>query len=274
MVRRTIVRSIIYLLLIILALICIVPFYNMFINATHETMAISTGYQLLPGKYLVKNFLRLTESVNLGRGFVNSLIIASSCTFLSCYFGAMTAYGLAKFRFRLNKFFFWIILIFMMVPGQLGIVGYFEMMIKFGWLDNYLSLIVPSIASSGCVFFIRQYIVVILSDSLLESARIDGCNEFVIFHWIAIPVIKPAIFTQAIFAFIGSWNSFMNPLILLFSKDKMTLPIVIQRMKGTYSTDLGALNMGLAISVIPILIFATFSMKRIMGGLTMGSVKG
>lgn len=262
-----------YLLLILLAVICIIPFYNIFINATHPSSAITTGYQLIPGNYLKQNYETLEKYISIWQAFANSLGVAVCSTVLSIYIGALTAYGFAKFKFRFNRILFWILLATMMLPAQLSLIGYFQLMDALKLLDNHLALILPSIANASAVFFIRQYICTSVSDSLIESARIDGCGELKIFHRIVLPIIKPAIFTQAIFIFVNSWNSFINPLILIFSPEKLTLPVVIQQMKGSYSRDYGVVYLGTSISVLPIIIFAAFFLKHIVGGLTVGAVK-
>lgn len=263
-----------YVLLGILALICIIPFYNIFINATHSSAAITTSYQLLPGNYLARNYETLTAYANVWRAFANSLIIALCCTVLSAYFGSLTAYGFAKYKFRFRGALFWILLATMMLPSQLSLIGYFQLMDTLKLLDNPTALVLPSIANASAVFFIRQFISSSIPDSLIESARLDGCNELRIFHSIVFPMITPAVFTQAIFIFVTSWNNFLQPLILIFSPEKLTLPVVIQQMSGTYNSDYGVIYLGVAIAVIPILVFAAIFLKKIVGGLTVGAVKG
>lgn len=260
-------------LLIVLAFICIVPFYNIFINATHQSSEITTSYQLLPGNYLAKNYDTMLTYTSVWRAFANSLFIALCCTALSAYFGALTAYGFAKYRFRFNHALFWVLLATMMLPAQLSLIGYFQLMDTLKLLDNHLSLIFPSIANASAVFFIRQFIYTAVPDSLIESARLDGCGELRIFHRIVFPMITPAVFTQAIFIFVTSWNNFINPLILIFSPEKLTLPVVIQQMSGSYSSNYGVIYLGVAIAVLPIIIFAAIFLKKIVGGLTVGAVK-
>ncbi len=267
-------QTLCYIFLIILAAICTIPFYNIFVNATHDNAAITSGYQLLPGSQLMANYAKLMTYINIWRAFTNSLLIALCCTTLSAYFGALTAFGFAKYNFKFRGVLFWILLATMMLPAQLSLIGYFQLMYTFKLLDNYLALIIPSIASASAVFFIKQFISASVPDSLIESARIDGCGEVKIFHKIIFPVITPAVFTQAIFIFVSSWNNFVNPLVLIFSPEKLTLPVVIQQMQGSYSQNYGIIYLGVAISVVPIIVFATIFLKKIIGGLTMGSVKG
>lgn len=266
-------RIICFVFLILLAIACIIPFYNIFVNATHESASISSGYQLIFGDNLLANYERLINYTDVLRALGNSLLVAISCTVLSSYFGALTAFGFAKYKFKGNRILFWVLLSIMMLPAQLSLIGYFQLMNSFHLLDSYLALIFPSIANASAVFFIRQFIKSSVPDSLLESARLDGCSELKIYHRIVFPMITPAVFTQAIFIFVSSWNNFVNPLLLLFTAEKFTLPVVIQQMYGTYTSDYGLIYLGISISVIPILIFAAIFLKRIVGGLTVGAVK-
>lgn len=169
---------------------------------------------------------------------------------------------------------FWIVLATMMLPGQLGIIGYFQEMNGLGLLDSYLSIIMPSFATPVMVYWIRQYIDAYVPNELMESARIDGCNEFKIFNKIIFPVIIPGVATQAIFTFVGCWNSFVQPSILLFSQEKFTLPILVQQMQGVYKTDYGVIYLGVTLSVIPILLLFMFCSKKILESSMAGAVKG
>lgn len=263
-----------YLFLILLAVISILPFYSMIIGCTHDNAALATSFQLLPGKYLAANFERLNSNVNIFRGILNSLFIAVTYTAISTYVGALTAYGFAKYRFRGNKILFWIVLGTMMLPGQLGIIGYFQLMNDIKLLDNYLALILPSFATPVMVYWNRQYIDAYVPDELIESARVDGCNEFKIFNKIIFPVIIPGVATQAIFTFVQSWNTYVQPSILLFTQEKFTLPVLVQQMQGVYKTDYGVVYLGVTMSVIPILIMFMFCSKKILESSMAGAVKG
>lgn len=263
-----------YVVLILLAVVSVVPFYNMIIGCTHDNAALATTFQMVPGKYLMDNYHRLQDNVNIWRGLTNSLFLAITYTVISTYIGALTAYGFAKYKFKGNKVLFWIVLATMMLPGQLGIIGYFQEMNNIGLLDNYLSILMPSFATPTMVYWNRQYIDAYVPDALIESARIDGCNEFKIFNKIIFPVILPGVATQAIFTFVGSWNSYVQPSILLFSQDKFTLPILVQQMQGVYKADYGVIYLGVTLSVIPILILFMFCSKKVLEGSMAGAVKG
>jgi len=263
-----------YLALIALAILCFLPFYIMIINATHTNTEIATTLSLKPGTAFMANYNRLLQSQPIWRGLLNSLIIASSVTVVSGYFSALTAYGFSKFKFKGNTILFWILLATMMIPTQLGMIGLFQLVKNLHLLDSYWPLIVPSIASPAAVFFIKGYTDGAVSNSLIEAARIDGCNEFRIFNSIVLPLIFPSVATMSIFTFISTWNNFLIPLILLFDPKKFTLPIMVMLARGTYQTEYGAVFAGIAISIVPIMIAFVFLSKKIVGGLTIGGVKG
>lgn len=272
--RHPLADILIYILLAILFLICIVPFYSMIISSTHDNATLASQFVLVPGKYLLKNYERMMMSTNIWRGMGNSLFLATAGTLLSSYFGALTAYGFSKYKFRGNKILFAVLLGTMMLPGQLGIIGYFNLMNDFKLLDSYASILIPSIASAMSVFWNKQYLDAFVPNALIEAARIDGAKELAIFHRVIFPIIIPAVATQAIFTFVGAWNNFLNPLILLFSEEKFPLPVLVQQMQGIYGTDYGVIYLGVTMSVLPILLIFVFCSRRIIDGVAVGAVKG
>lgn len=267
-------KTILYIALAALAIVCCLPFFIMIINSTHTNYEISTALSLKPGSALMTNYRRLLESQPIWKGFFNSLFIASCVTAVSGYFSALTAYGFSKFKFKGNKILFWVLLGTMMIPTQLGMIGLFQLIKRLQLLDSYIPLIIPAIATPVSVFFIKGYTDGAVSNSLIEAARIDGCNEFSIFNKIVIPLIMPAVATMSIFTFINTWNNFLIPLILLFDQSKFTLPIMVMSARGTYQTEFGVIYTGVAISIVPIMIAFIFLSKKIVSGLTIGGVKG
>lgn len=263
-----------YIFLIILTLICLVPFYIMIIDATHTNGEIASKVWILPGAALLDNYHRLLESVPIWKGFANSLFIAVAVTAVSGYFSALTAYGFSRYKFKGNKMLYAIVLGSMMIPMQLGFIGFYQLISKMHLLNSYIPLIIPSIANASSVFFIKGYTDGAVSESLIEAARIDGCNEFSIFNKIGLPLIMPSVATMSIFTFIGTWNNYLTPLILISDMDKYTLPIMQVVAKGVYKTEFGAIYTCIAISVVPIMIAFAFLSKKIIGGLTIGGVKG
>jgi len=169
--------ALIYTAITILAVVCLIPFVLMMINATRDGHEIVRGFTLIPGDDLVANWKMLTKHINLFRAMLNSLIVALPCTLLSSYFSAITGYALAVYKFIGNKLIFAITVVFMMIPGQLSLLGFYELVKELGMIDTYWPLILPSIASCGTVFFLRQYVLSLFPKTLLEAARIDGARE-------------------------------------------------------------------------------------------------
>ncbi|MDE5939902.1 MAG: carbohydrate ABC transporter permease [Lachnospiraceae bacterium] len=272
---KKIKRGAIYVCLILLALICLLPFLLMIVNATRSGVEITHSFTLIPSTHLGENWTALFAYVNLFRGFGNSLLVAVPATILTAYFSAVTAYALAVYRFKGNGWLFKILVVFMMIPAQLSLIGFYNLCQKLHMVDSYLPLIIPAIASPGTVFFLRQYVQSTLSKALLEAARIDGAGELHIFHRIVLPIMAPGIATMSIGAFIGNWNNYLVPLILLNTPNKMTLPVMISTLNA--ATDLqknqGAIYLGVAISVVPILIVFCFCSKYIISSISAGSVK-
>ncbi len=268
-------RGIIYLCLSLLAVICFLPFLLMIVNATRSGVEITHSFTLIPSSHLGENWEALFAYVNLFKGFKNSLLVAIPATILTAYFSSITAYAMAVYRFKGNAWLFKILVVFMMIPAQLSLIGFYNLCQKLHMVDSYLPLIIPAIASPGTVFFLRQYVQSTLSKALLEAARIDGAGELHIFHKIVLPIMAPGIATMSIGAFIGNWNNYLVPLILLNTPDKMTLPVMISTLNA--ATDLqknqGAIYLGVAISVVPILIVFCFCSKYIISSITAGSVK-
>ncbi len=268
-------KGIIYLCLSLLAAICFLPFLLMIVNATRSGVEITHSFTLIPSSHLGENWEALFAYVNLFKGFKNSLLVAIPATILTAYFSSITAYAMAVYRFKGNAWLFKILVVFMMIPAQLSLIGFYNLCQKLHMVDSYLPLIIPAIASPGTVFFLRQYVQSTLSKALLEAARIDGAGELHIFHKIVLPIMAPGIATMSIGAFIGNWNNYLVPLILLNTPDKMTLPVMISTLNA--ATDLqknqGAIYLGVAISVVPILIVFCFCSKYIISSITAGSVK-
>jgi multiple sugar transport system permease protein len=205
---------------------------------------------------------------------MNSLFLALASMFVSVYFALLTAYGIVVYNFPGKKLFSNFIVVLVMIPMQLSIIGFYQYMSKLGLTDNYAALILPQIASAGAVFFAKQYLESMVIWDLIDAGRIDGASELSIFHTIMLPIAVPGAATMGIFAFVGSWNNFFTPFIMISSLEKYTLPMLIQTLRGdVYRTEYGAIYLGLAITVVPIIIlYAVFS-RYIVSGIAMGAVK-
>ena len=268
-------KGILYVLLILLGAACLFPFLLMIVNATRSGVEITRSFTLIPSSHIKENWEVVFSYFNLFKGMWNSLLVAVPATLFTAYFSALTAYGLAMYQFKGSKLIFTTILVFMMIPGQLGLIGFYNLCTKLHLVNSYIPLVIPAIAPPGTVFFLRQYVLSVLSPSLIEAARIDGAGELYSFHRIVLPVMSPGIATMSIMAFIGNWNSYLTPMIILNKNDKFTLPVMMATLRA--STDIqsnqGAIYLAVAISVIPILIVFCFCSKYIISSISAGSVK-
>ena len=249
----------------------------MMINATRSTVQIQQhAISLLPSTYMMKNIaILLGKSFNPANGFLNSLIISTGATLCAVYFSNMTAYGLVVYNWRFRKPFFSFIMAIMMVPAQITMIGFYQMVYRIHMTNNFLMLILPAIASPSMVFFMRQYMLPSLSLEIIQAARIDGAGEFFIFNRIAMPIMKPAIATQAIFCFVSSWNNLFTPLVLLTDQKKYTMPIMVSLLRGDiYKTEYGSVYMGLALTVLPLIVVYLLLSRYIISGVALGGVKG
>ena len=263
---------------IFLCFLSLFPFYIMIVNATRTSVDIQSSFSLIPSHYFMDNFSKLIYQCNanvpLWKYMANSCIIAFGSTFLSVYFSTLTAYGIVVYKFKGNQFAWAFIMAIMMIPVQVSSIGFFKFMFQLGLGNNFLPLIIPAIAAPATVFFMRQYMLSALPLEIVDAARIDGSGEFRTFNTIAVPLMKPAIATQCIFAFIGSWNNFYTPSMLLTSQSKYTLPMFVQLMRGErFRTDYGISYVGLVITIMPILIVYFLMSKHIIAGVALGGVK-
>ena len=273
----TIGKILVYVFLIILAILSIMPFVIMIVNATRSTTQIQQhAISFIPSNYTMNNFKVLTgKSFEPMVGFMNSLFISVGVTVCTIYFSTLTAYSIVMYEWKLKKVFFAFIMGIMMIPAQITMIGFYQMVYKLHLTNNLWMLILPAIAAPSTVFFMRQYMIPTLSKELIEAARIDGAGEFFIFNRIALPIMKPALATQAIFAFVSSWNNLFTPLVLLTNKDKYTLPIMVSLLRGDiYKTEYGAVYMGLTLTVLPLIIVYLLLSKYIIAGVALGGVKG
>ena len=236
-------RTLCYIVLILLSILCLFSFYVLVINTTRSHPDIQKGFSLLPGRSFLNNLKNLLKDANLPvlSGMFNSLVVAGGSALLSVYFSALTAYAIHAYNFRFKNLAFTIIMVIMMVPTQVSALGFVDQMSKMRLMNSFIPLIVPSIASPVVFFFIKQYMDSVLPIELVEAARIDGAHEFRIFNQIVLPLMKPAIAVQAIFTFVSSWNNYFIPSLIINRDSKKTLPILIAQLR---SADFLKFDMG------------------------------
>lgn len=271
-------RMVSYTVLILLTIICIFSFYILVINSTRSHPDIQKGFSILPGRSFFVNIKNLMANDNLPVLYAafNSLFVSGCNAILTTYFSAMTAYAIHVYDFRLKKFAFLFILCIMMVPSQVSALGFVKLVDSLHLMNSFIPLIVPSIAAPVVFFFMKQYMENSLPLEIVEAARIDGTGEFKTFNRIVLPIMKPAIAVQAIFAFVSTWNNYFIPNLILESKNKKTLPILIAQLRGAdfLKFDMGQVYMLIFLSILPVVVVYLFLSKYIVQGIAVGSVKG
>lgn len=267
-----------YVLLIFLSFLCLFFFYILIINATHSHAELQRGFYALPGTSFLKNFNGVANNGEfpMVRGIINSLIVSGCSAAICIYFSALTAYGLYAYDFKLKKIAFTFIMMILVMPTQVTAMGFLRLITKMGMYDSLLPLIIPSIASPAVFYFMYSYLESSLPLSLVEAARIDGSWEFRTFNQIVLPIMKPAMAVQAIFTFVGSWNNYFVPALVIQSKDKMTVPILIALLRGAdyMNRDMGKIYMMILLAIVPIILVYLLLSKYIIAGVTLGGVKG
>ena len=271
-------RSILaHTVLILLSFMCLFFFYVLIINATRSHAELQKGFSALPGKYFFTNLKNVANdgSFPMFRGILNSLIVSGCSAALCTYFSALTAYGLYAYDFKGKKVAFTFIMAILVMPTQVTAMGFLKLVTNMGMYDSLLPLIIPSIASPAVFYFMYSYLPSSLPISLVEAARIDGSGEFKTFNHIVLPIMKPAIAVQAIFTFVGSWNNYFVPALIIQSKNKMTVPILIATLRGAdyMNFDMGKIYMMITVAIVPIIIVYLLLSKYIIAGVTLGGVK-
>ena len=274
----TLLRVVVYAILIFLTVLCLFSFYIMIVNATRSNAQLQAGFRLLPQEHFWDNLKNAwtDASINIPRGMLNSLFIAVTTAVLTTYFSALTAYGVHVYDFKGKNLVFTFIMAIMMIPAQVSAVGFVQMINKLHLTNNYIPLILPSIAAPVVFFYMKQYMESVLPLEIVEAARCDGSNEFLTFNTIILPIMKPAIAVQAIFSFVSSWNNYFIPALLLDKAEMKTVPIMIAQLRSAdYSKfDMGKVYMFILLAILPVMLVYIILSKSIIKGVTSGSVKG
>lgn len=273
----TVRRTICYIVLILLAFLSLFPFYILIINSSRSHMQIQLGFSALPGASLFKNFGNLFTNPNepILRALGNSVFVSGLVAILTTYFSSMTAYGIYMYNFKGKSTAFKFILAVMMVPAQVSTLGFLKLIDVIHMNDTLAALIIPAIAAPVVFFYMYQAMESTLPYSIVEAARVDGCNEFRTFNTIVVPMMKPSIAVQAIFSFVSSWNNYFTPALVISSKSKKTVPILIAQLRSAdYSKfDMGKLYAEIFVAIIPLIIIYLFLSRYIISGATAGGVK-
>ncbi len=270
---RLVKRIVVWILLGIMTVVSLIPFWLMFSMSTYKSEMIFQNNPLIPSDYLMENIRTILAS-NFLQSYGNSFFVSIFATIVSVLVCSMVGYGMTVYQFKAKRVVNVLIMLTMMVPTQIGIIGYMIEMRNLKLNQTLLPLIFVWIASGFGAYWMTSFIESALPLDLVESARVDGAGEFLIFFRIAVPCIRPGLLTLALLQFLWSWNSYMYPLVFINKQENYTIPIFVKSLASAYRTDYGAQLAGLSLSTIPILILFAFGAKNFIRGLTAGAVKG
>jgi multiple sugar transport system permease protein len=256
------------------ALVMLLPFYFMFVFATHSRTEI---FSLPPPTFFGDDFLSnlkiLTTRLPFWRNLGWSLYVAVASTGLTLLFCAMGGYAFGLFEFRFKNLLFGLVMGTMLLPSFMNMIPTFMIMDLLGWIDQPRALYIPGAASAFGIFLMRQFVLTSVPRDLIEAARMDGCGEIGIFARIVLPLLKPALGTLGLITFIASWNNFIAPLIVMRSPEMYTLPLALRSLQSPVDTEWGALMTGSAIATLPLILLFVMSSRQLIAGLTAGAVK-
>ena len=263
-----------HIVLLILCFITLYPFAWMLFSSLKPTGDIMS----VPPRFIAENpsldNFRTVFSANIGRGFINSLFIATVRTGLSIYLSALLGYVFAKFKFKGKELIFTLMLASMMIPWIVTIIPLYNVINKLRLIDKRISLIITGICSGYGIFLMRSFMYQI-DNAYMESARIDGCGEFTIFNKIVLPLLTPVLAALGIMTFLYSWDDFLWPFLILNSESKFTLTIMLSKFAFKhYTIDYGPVIAGSVISIMPVIIVFVILQKKIIEGITIGGIKG
>lgn len=251
------------------------PFVWMLILSSRENKEIfEVPPSLRFGDQLWTNIKAVIEGTPFFRSFLNTLFVATVQTLLMLFLATLAGFAFAKLKFKGREILFTILIGTMMIPTQMNTIPQYFIMDRLGWVGSYKALIIPSMVSAFSIFWVKQFAEEGISDSLIEAARIDGATTFQILTRVAVPIIRPGLAFLTLYSFMGSWNEYMWPLIVLKDESKYTLQLALSQLKGLYTVNYSLVLTGSFLSVIPLIIlFAVFS-KQLIAGITEGAVKG
>ena len=270
--RTAVVRGVIYLLLGLGAAITLTPAVWL-VAATTKRPDDLFHYMFFAPRLSLSNFRDLFHTVPFHRYMINSIFVASTTAIVQLFLSSLAGFALAKYEFRGKRPLMVTMLATMMIPGQVVMAPLYELLYRLHFVDTYQGLIIPGAVSVFGIFLFRQSILQI-PDELLHAARIDGCSEFRIYWNIIMPVSKPMIGAFCLVSFMGSWNSFLWPQIMLHHSERFTLPIALNQLVGIYQQQYGMLMAGTLLSVLPVVVLFLLLQREFVAGLTAGAVKG
>lgn len=268
-------RVLIHLALLIGVAVSLFPFYWMIVMATNTTGDIFTfPPKLTFGSQLLVNVRHVLDSINFFGSFGNTVLVAAVSTVLVLFFDSIAAFVFAKFEFPGKNPLFVILLATFMIPTQLSIVPQFVIMAHLGWVGSFKALVIPGMVNAYGIFFLRQYAQGAVSGDLLEAGRLDGCNFLRLYWNVALPVLRPVLAFLGIFTFIGVWNDYLWPLVVLNNPNRITLQVALGQLNSLYATDYSMVMAGTLMATIPLIIVFLFGARHFISDLAAGAIKG
>ena len=265
-----------YLILIVGAVVMLMPFFWM-VNASMMSAGEIQAQPPVwfPANPQINNYTELLDTIPLGRQYLNSFIVTSLTVIGVLFTSSLAGFAFAKYQFLGRELFFYAILATMMIPFFVTLIPVFFIVRQLGWIDTYQGLVIPGLTSAYGIFLMRQFIITI-PDELIDAARIDGASEPVIYYRIILPLIRPALATQGTFNFIGSWNSFLWPLLIVNSRELMTVPLGLNSLRtfASEARNLDLLMAGTTLSVLPTLILFIYLQRYFIQGIALTGLKG
>ncbi|QUW24057.1 carbohydrate ABC transporter permease [Sporosarcina sp. Marseille-Q4063] len=267
-------KLIMHICLIAGVIISIFPFYWLIVLATNDAGA---SYKFPPiwslGNQFITNVQKVFTEVNFLGSLMNTVFVSTISTVLVVFLSSLAGFVFAKFDFPGKNKLFVFTIATMMIPAQLSLIPMFIMMQELGWIDSYKALIIPGLVSAFGIFWVKQYAEGAIHDDLLNAARIDGCGIFRMYWSVALPVLKPAIAFLAIFNFMGVWNDYLWPLIVLNDPSKYTLMVELANLKGLNQTDTAAVMTGTLLGTLPLIILFLIVSRQFISDIAAGAVK-
>lgn len=271
--KRAIASTSLHLALLTAAALTLVPLLWMFSASVMPTgEANQYPPRLFPSEITFANYRELFTRLHLGRAFGSSLLVATVVTLVSSLFNAMAGYAFAKLRFKGRDRLFRTLVLAMVIPTQVAVLPLFLLLRQMSLVGSYLGVMLPTFASIFGIFLVRQYARSI-PDDLLDAARLDGAKESEIFFRFVLPLCRPILVTLALFTFLGTWNDFLWPLVVLSDERKYTLPVALASLSGEHVQDTELMMAGSVVTVLPVLVLFFALQRAYIEGITQGGVK-
>lgn len=268
-------QGVLYGVLVLYAIVTLIPFIWA-LSASFKPLSeiVSGESNLIPQQFTLENYQQIfTQEPLFLRWLFNSVAIALSVTLLNLIFNSMAGYALARLRFRGRNFWFLLMLAVLAVPSQVTLIPMFLILKSLGWLNSYQGMIVPSMINATFIFMMRQFFLNFPRE-LEEAAALDGLSRFGTFWRIVLPLAKPALAAQAIFVFMGSWNNFLLPVVILFDPEMFTLPLGLNTFKGQYLSYWNYIMAASMVFTLPVLLIYAFFNRYFIQGVTFTGGKG